>query len=150
MPSLTIEPIPFRSSNLAIPPSPFSPRSPLALALRQKKPRYAQRRDSGVSLPPPPINPMQWIWKCHQCRQSYPLGATRRCLEDGHRFCSGASISRSRRSGTRVHKRHKACSSEFDFVNWKTIGDWKRVSLAPASPSFEGKKDCWRNCDYPR
>jgi hypothetical protein len=149
MPSLKITPIPYRSSNLAIPPSPFSPRSPLTLAPRSKKPRYATRRGS-ILTKPPQVAPLQWVWQCHQCRQTYPLGATRRCLEDGHQFCSGTSVVKSRRHGNRkVVKKHRACASEFDYAAWKTLGEWRRDCLTPTTPSFTHKKDCWHNCNYP-
>jgi len=149
MPSLKITPIPFRSSNLAVPPSPFSPRSPLTPIPQPKKPGYAERRDSVISAPPPVV-PLQWMWQCHQCRQTYPLGVTRRCLEDGHNFCAGTTITRSRKASHRkIVKKHRACASEFDYAAWKTIGNWRRDCLTPTTPARKGKKDCWHNCDYP-
>ncbi|KAF1963326.1 hypothetical protein CC80DRAFT_397684, partial [Byssothecium circinans] len=76
---------PFKSSHLAIPPSPFSPRTPIAL-VSNPPPRHAKAYPTpDVNATPP--SPLQWVWQCHQCRRTYSLGVTRRCLEDGHHFC---------------------------------------------------------------
>ena len=90
------------------------------------------------------------MWQCHQCRQQYPLGATRRCLEDGHMFCAGSSVVRSRKNrNQKIVKKHRACASEFDYSAWKALGDWRRSCMVPPTPSLAHAKDCWRNCDYP-
>ncbi|KAI4143875.1 MAG: hypothetical protein LQ340_006852, partial [Diploschistes diacapsis] len=70
----------------------------------------------------PPAIPPAWSWSCHHCQTTYPLGATRRCLYDGHFFCAGQTVNK--RTG-RV-KRHKACGSVFDYVGWKEHGEWRR------------------------
>ena len=89
---------------------------------------------------------MPWVWTCHLCRSHYPLGATRRCLEDGHYFCAGTSIDRL----TGTTKKHKACASEFDYTGWKTYGDWRRRCHEEENPDFvHGSKDCSQHCDHP-
>lgn len=89
---------------------------------------------------------MPWVWTCHLCRSHYPLGATRRCLDDGHYFCAGTSIDRR----TSRIKKHNACSSEFDYTGWKAYGDWKRRYQNEEKPDFvHGSKDCSKHCDYP-
>ena len=127
---LTISPIPFRSSALAIPTSPFSPQLPLTPPSTPPRPiTLASPPTSDKPLPiPPPANPLNWLWQCHLCHRTYKLGVTRRCLDDGHRFCSGVTVvhkagTNGHRRGARV-KRHKACASEFDYAGWKTWGDW--------------------------
>jgi hypothetical protein len=63
---------------------------------------------------------------------SLPARRDRRCLEDGHYFCSGITETKgSRRStGQRKFRRTRACASEFDYGGWKTWGDWQRKELA--------------------
>ncbi|KAF2147265.1 uncharacterized protein K452DRAFT_217695, partial [Aplosporella prunicola CBS 121167] len=104
--TLTINPAPFRSSPLAIPPSPFSPRLPLTPPASKPVSIASTDSDSDSSsttstststkraltspttpLSPPPAPALRWIWQCHICKSVYPLGATRRCLDDGHFFC---------------------------------------------------------------
>lgn len=173
-PTLDLHPVPFKPSHLSTPTSPFSPRTPLERSF------YHQHRSKTLPTPdtryvPPP--PLQWLWQCHQCRRTYSLGVTRRCLEDGHHFCAGTTpIKTWRRSlrPTRV-KKHKACASEFDYQGWKAWGRWKRsgrrdsiydeyTSSSSDSSSDESMdtvstrsmekptppaKDCWNMCDYP-
>lgn len=133
---LAIHPAPFKSSHLAIPSSPFSPLSPLTPAT---KPGTGTTSTSIVttdlsirSVPDTrsvPATPLQWLWTCHACHSAYPLGATRRCLDDGHHFCAGTTIvKRWRHDGPKRRvKRHKACASEFDYRGWKGRGRWKRA-----------------------
>ncbi|KAF1809009.1 hypothetical protein P152DRAFT_379577, partial [Eremomyces bilateralis CBS 781.70] len=83
--------VPYRSSNLAIPTSPFSPITPVAINIsrpsRAESPRSTSPKSKRKPLSPPPQSPLQWLWQCHICKASYPLGVTRRCLVDGHYFC---------------------------------------------------------------
>ncbi|KAI9708477.1 MAG: hypothetical protein M1820_003938 [Bogoriella megaspora] len=165
-PNLKITPAPFQPSKLSIPPSPFSPLSPLTPPPRvsQQPYEHLQRKAIGDQSPPP--NPLRWLWKCHMCNQNYPLGVTRRCLEDGHFFCSGTTTVKTRRSTGKRYKRHKACSSEFDYAGWKKWSNWRReqtgytvtynICSAPDSPvsmtslrATRPKKDCFHRCDYP-
>jgi len=114
-----------RNSSLLLP-------SPHALNIRPKA--------KHTSTPPPP-KPLNWLWQCH-CRRTYAMGVTRRCLDDGHYFCSGptsatsASVvlggcSRKGRSSRRGgRKGHRACASEFDYAGWKMWGQWRRREIA--------------------
>ncbi|KAF2134422.1 hypothetical protein P153DRAFT_250341, partial [Dothidotthia symphoricarpi CBS 119687] len=146
--SLHISPTPFKSSFLAIPPSPFSPRIPLTPPpLAQKHTRYLS---SEVRVPPSseaPSSPLAWVWTCHQCHRSYHLGVTRRCLDDGHHFCAGTTTVKQWRKpvGVRRHKRHRACTSEFDYQGWKTWSRWR----GSGQKRSVNKQDCWNMCSYP-
>lgn len=82
------------------------------------------RLSSVSSTPPLPIPP-QWLWRCHMCGIAYPLGTTRRCLNDGHYFCAGTTVSK--KTGKR--KIHAPCGSTFDYVGWQKYGDWRRREL---------------------
>ncbi|KAH7064614.1 hypothetical protein B0J12DRAFT_693048 [Macrophomina phaseolina] len=179
---LTVTPAPFKPSNLSIPPSPFSPRLPLT------PPTSPTRRSSAASnnkreLPspstPPPSPALKWVWQCHICHRTYPLGATSRCLDDGHYFCSGATTVKTWRARANLKKKvkkHRACASEFDYSGWKAFGQWRRSEEAIRSATFgdatdlsdaaEGQfyhppvslmrtqkatthRDCWNLCDFP-
>ncbi|KAF2421823.1 hypothetical protein EJ08DRAFT_682842 [Tothia fuscella] len=161
MVNLKIQAIPYRPSNLSIPPSPFSPKSPLTPVKTLKQapaPCYVRR----VSIAPatPPSAPLQWLWQCHSCRSTYPIAATRRCLEDGHFFCAGTTIVKKKTDagaadGKVLVKRHKACASEFDYQSWKAWGEWRRLYFVSADSKKRRvkqmgvKRDCWNFCDYP-
>lgn len=82
---------------------------------------------------------MPWSWSCHKCHTRYPLGATRRCLHDGHNFCGGITTNQI----TGKTKRHKACRSEFDYHGWEILGRSTNESSAA------GHKDCPNQCDFP-
>lgn len=77
------------------------------------------------SLLPPPDNPLPWIWQCHLCRNRYPLNVTRRCLYDGHYYCSGETD----RPNLRKKKKGLACSSEFDYDGWEDFVNWRQHVL---------------------
>ena len=101
------------------------------------------------------------------CNHNYALGTTRRCLEDGHHFCSGTTVVIKRRTnGKPRFKRHKACTSEFDYQGWKRWSNWRRgefgytiIHSGASTPdsaifvspprSSRPHKDCWNRCDYP-
>lgn len=73
------------------------------------------------------------------CHVTYPIGATRRCLDDGHFFCSGTTTIKAWRksvSPKRRVKKHRACASEFDYSGWKVWGEWRREEHA-ASEAFD-------------
>lgn len=134
----------FKPSNLRFPSGPRSPASPLMpLSPRQ----YPSARSGGIPLlspsRPPPPTPQIWQWTCHLCKANYPLGATRRCLRDGHLFCTGSTVSK--KHGVKKH--HGACTSEFDYTGWRQQADWRREQLI--FPDGHPSKDCWNNCDYP-
>lgn len=86
---------------------------------------------------------MPWIWSCHRCHTRYLLGATRRCLHDGHYFCGGTTVDKV--SGK--VKKHKACISEFDYTGWEDFGRWKRGTIERIVNS--GSKHCEDECDFP-
>lgn len=128
---LNITPAPFKSSYLAIPPSPFSPRLPITPPSTPPKDVRANIKASQLSatvqLLPPPQQPLPWLWQCHRCSRVYQLGVTRRCLDDGHEFCAGTTVvRRSKRNGHKKVLRHTACASEFDYQGWKAWGTWRR------------------------
>lgn len=106
-----------------------------------------------ISLSPPPSKPLDWIWICHLCHSRYPLGATRRCLVDGHYYCSGESSAAQR--NVKRRKRGASCSSEFDYVGWKEWGVWKRGLMASQERYLNGhdkhpyKLNGCENCEYP-
>ncbi|KAK0307651.1 hypothetical protein LTR91_001181 [Friedmanniomyces endolithicus] len=121
--NLTINPAaPYKSSRLAAPPSPFSPRLPLTppsttARARSSSASAKSSRKPAVELPSPPTDPLRWLWQCHLCGRVYQLGTTRRCLDDGHYFCAGTTtVKRSRRTNKKT----------FDYQGWKTWGVWRR------------------------
>ena len=133
------------------PSSPASPKSPFGL-----RPRPLSTRSVIAMLSPntaledhlwadwwKPVNPGRWTWRCHVCHAQYPLGATRRCLVDGHYLCAG-EIKESRRSGKL--RRKNACSSDFDYKGWylyslrrETLNRKRRVE----------SRGCSSNCFHP-
>ncbi|KAF2729011.1 hypothetical protein EJ04DRAFT_590013, partial [Polyplosphaeria fusca] len=147
---LKIYPTPFKPSHLSIPPSPFSPLTPLTLPALPKS--FSTYPAPDAAYPHPP-SPLQWVWQCHQCARIYSLGVTRRCLEDGHLFCSGTTTLKTWRKsmGPRKKvKRHQACGSEFDYQGWKVWGRWRRSGHRDSMDDEDGpSKDCWNKCDYP-
>ncbi|KAL0254839.1 hypothetical protein SLS55_009363 [Diplodia seriata] len=177
---LTITPAPFKPSSLSIPHSPFSPRLPLTPPASPPKAGSLapSRNKRGLSSPstPPPSPALKWIWQCHVCHRTYPLGTTRRCLDDGHYFCSGVTTAKTWRASTsprksRKAKKHRACASEFDYGGWKAFGQWRRNEEAIRGASFADmvdfsisddglvsprppvqsnvSRDCWNGCDFP-
>ncbi|GIZ48318.1 hypothetical protein CKM354_001138500 [Cercospora kikuchii] len=134
---LTISPAPYKSSHLAIPPSPFSPRLPISPPASPptkqavKNLVHVERRKAHIKstteLLPPPSDPLHWLWQCHKCSRVYQLGVTRRCLDDGHFFCAGTTVvKKGRGKNGRVVRKHAACASEFDYQGWKQWGVWRR------------------------
>jgi len=127
MPTLTITPTPYRSSHLTIPPTPFTPRLPISPPPRPKITSTKSTTKIALSVPPPPQEPLKWLWQCHCCSRIYHLGTTRRCLDDGHYFCAGAPVTkRDRKTGLKVTRKSRACASEFDYQGWKSWGSWRR------------------------
>lgn len=143
---------PFRPSLLSFSPSPRSlhslspsPRSPSPAtppSLLPTSPATPTTTKPTTTPPPPP--PLPWLWQCHLCHRTYPLAATRRCLDDGHYFCTGARATRTvRGEPIRRARRAKACPSEFDYHGWKAWGAWRRAERG------EGVGGCEGRCDYP-
>ena len=109
-----------------------SPRTPMWTPPTPSSPfeydTFLQTPESKVkkpeSIPPPPDVPLPWVWQCHLCRNRYPLGVTRRCLYDGHYYCSGDASQPNLKK-----KKGRACSSEFDYEGWEEYADWKQKVL---------------------
>ncbi|KAI4850454.1 hypothetical protein E4T44_02740 [Aureobasidium sp. EXF-8845] len=134
--------VPFRSSRLAVPPSPFSPVDITPTTPLERT--YSATANATLLdiLPPPTRQPMNWLWACHMCRRQYNLSVTRRCLDDGHYFCAGTSIVRCLKDGSRRLRRHKACASEFDYAGWKDWGVWKRNLLTLTEQQKQRNRPC--------
>ena len=146
---------PLQPSNLRFlsgPSSPTSPISPIASRARFFSPQANQPRSPSSNtssgdmtmIDRPSMEPMPWLWCCHVCSSHFPLGATRRCLNDGHHFCGGTTYNR--RTG-RV-RRHKSCQSEFDYRSWGQWGHWRR-DQSDDPPASSSRKDCGKHCDFP-
>ena len=98
-------------------------------------------------LHPEPARPLAWIWQCHLCKSRYPLSVTRRCLQDGHFYCSGET----NRPNLKKKKRGLSCSSEFDYIGWREWGEWKRKVLGSLENGIKTKlcsKGC-EKCEFP-
>lgn len=166
--SLKISPAPFKPSRLSIPPSPFSPCSPFTPAVphRYQSQRTNEQGSTATSETEvhAPSTPLRWTWKCHQCRNIYGLGVIRRCLEDGHYYCSGSTTIKAWRKPTNARRTKKrgTCSSEFDYSGWKEWSRWRRgaprdkatsPNNSPVDDKGEAldqkKRDCWNMCNYP-
>ncbi|KAK5065369.1 hypothetical protein LTR84_001207 [Exophiala bonariae] len=105
--------------------------------------------NTRMSLPPTPDQPLAWIWVCHLCHSRYPLGVTRRCLVDGHYYCSGEA----NQPNLRKKKKRQSCTSEFDYVAWREWGEWKKKAAKILKSSRLGRgggsgSGC-ENCVYP-
>jgi hypothetical protein len=146
--------LPIRSSKLAQPVSTHSPIPVSPVKIRSYTRRRAKFHPNTASISPPPKKPLLWLWSCHLCKRRYPLGATRRCLEDGHIFCAGITEAKgvSQKAGRKVFKRHTPCSSEFDYLGWKAWGEWRR-----RQPTLQDilhydmpwTRSCGEYCDFP-
>lgn len=117
------------SVSTASPSSYFSDLSPTTLDLTSKTKasdlvNSRRLRVSQLVLPSPPNPPLNWIWQCHLCRSRYPLSVTRRCLIDGHYYCSGVTTTTQR--NVKRRKANRSCSSEFDYIGWQDWGRWTR------------------------
>lgn len=139
---------PLQPSNLRFQSGPLSPASPLIpqCLTNQSPPRKytdAESSDTPTSDSAPP-RPISWIWFCHLCRFSYPLGVTRRCLNDGHVVCVGKTITKSGKI-----KRHQTCHTEFDFVGWDVWGPWRRNKHRNPPVSVYKGNNCSTQCDFP-
>jgi hypothetical protein len=124
------------------PLSPFDPAKLFSDLSAPLRPKAVAPTKNNV-LPPPPSDPLAWVWQCHLCRSRWPLGVTRRCLVDGHFYCSGEAS----QLNLKKKKKLQSCSSEFDYVAWKEWGEWKRNALKTiANPQIP--KGCER-CEFP-
>jgi hypothetical protein len=146
-PTLTIWSTPYKPSKLSVtsPAFPRSPISPLLTTTFRKPAGYGTASNTRPLRSPPPT-PVAWTWECHKCLRRWPLGVTRRCLIDGHWFCSGEN----ERSRLR-NKARRACRSKFSYGVWHTRNIWRRRELEDRgviAPDPE-HRDCWYWCDYP-
>jgi len=98
-----------------------------------------------AELTPPPSQPLAWVWQCHLCRTRYPLGATRRCLLDGHFYCSGETD----RPNLKKKKKKQSCSSEFDYIGWKAMERWKRKARKSEKFAIAREPRGCENCEFP-
>ncbi|KAK4223309.1 hypothetical protein QBC38DRAFT_335573, partial [Podospora fimiseda] len=78
---------------------------------------------------PQPPNPYPWTWRCHKCRSTYRLSATRRCLECGHTFCIKviSSNKSSKRGSSSRRQDTRTCSAEYDYTAWQAWGSFRRL-----------------------
>ena len=126
--------------------SPTSPTSSLSLTSFNSAEVGLNAPSTPVAHDYPGVKPSPWVWSCHSCKHRYPLGVTRRCLYDGHVFCSGQVIEK--KVGPRK-KRVRAgvpCNSEFDYVSWGVHMEWKKKRF----PEYDSlaKPGCMQ-CSYP-
>ncbi|KAK0515073.1 hypothetical protein JMJ35_002452 [Cladonia borealis] len=139
---------PLEPSCLRILSSPLSPASPLTpTPIQLHYPNLPSPRSmisgasgSSIKIVAPPTMP--WLWSCHKCHTRYALGATRRCLHDGHYFCGGTTVDKK----IGKTRRHRACASEFDYIGWEHFNNWKRESKNLQNPNL---KHCETQCDFP-
>ena len=126
--------------------SPTSPSSSLSLTSFNGAEVGLNAPTTPVSPDAPGVIPSSWVWTCHICKHRYPLGVTRRCLYDGHVFCSGQIVEK--KVGPRK-KRIRAgvpCNSEFDYVSWGVHMEWKKKRFPEYNTSV--KPGCMQ-CSYP-
>lgn len=128
--------VPSSSNSFTIPP--FDPSRIFALF----SPSQAVKQAAPL---PSPTKPLAWVWQCHLCRSRYPLGATRRCLLDGHYYCSGEAD----RSNPKKGKRGQSCLSEFDYIGWRDMTDWQRKWRKIAKPNSAHSPQGCENCEFP-
>lgn len=113
------------------------------------------------------------------CQSVYSLGVTRRCLEDGHIFCSRpkqatsdspsvtsesrspspGELARKSKEERRKRKRRprQECRSEFDYAGWKKYYAWRReiqaIQAEKHGSSLINKDqttpNCWMECTFP-
>lgn len=88
---------------------------------------------------------MSWTWVCHLCRSHYPLGATRRCLIDGHRVCRGRTVSKD----GKTTRHHRSCRKEFDYLGWRVWGRWRQHKNRNRTFTTYKGRNCLHQCDFP-
>lgn len=112
---------------------------------------------SQLKMPPRPPSPRPWVWICHFCRNKWPLGATRRCLYDGHYYCAGqraATLGKRKRGPIMFNE--NTCTSEFDYSRWADMTKWRRKirnadhkTLTEYSSTPATDRNCWDQCSFP-
>ncbi|KAK2761814.1 hypothetical protein FQN54_001644 [Arachnomyces sp. PD_36] len=136
---------------------PSSPRSPTSSYSRYSlsaSPTSASFTGSfNYDYPPRPRTPGGWIWRCHMCGSHYPLGATRRCLSDGHYYCAGQGADRN----VKPKRRGQPCFSIFDYKGWEAMNVWRKqvqdikdmIGEEETSTMLVTRPNCWDDCDFP-
>ena len=141
-----------RPSNLRLEITPQGPFEP-AVSTLSATPSRPTASNPLFKASPPPV-PVAWQWSCHKCGGTFPLGATRRCLYDGHTFCSGFEVNKK----TKKVKKNSPCGSVFDYVGWRAWADWREEELLCRTPeesksgedsANKRKRDCEHNCTFP-
>ena len=126
--------------------SPFDPSKRFSFTWSHPSPSRTNSthgKQKAKLLPPPPPTPLSWIWQCHLCHSRWHLGTTRRCLLDGHYYCSGENS----QPNLRKKKKVQSCSSEFDYLGWKDWTDWKS-KVRKSSEGPRHLKGC-EGCEFP-
>lgn len=108
-------------------------------------------------IPHPPLplqlHPLQpgtpWSWTCHICGSKWRLSATNRCLNDGHRFCSGR-VPAGRPGERRIGEVRKcqACEPEFDYQFWQLHRERRRMVFGNDTTDPRSQI-CQNQCAYP-
>ena len=98
-----------------------------------------------LGLPPIPGMPMPWVWTCHLCHSKYFLGVTSRCLVDGHYYCSGKATDKN----TRTRHRGKLCTSDFDYLGWEKMNEWRKEVRNLMKSEGSWRSGCWNDCVFP-
>jgi len=143
-------PAPYKSSQLGIPPSPFSPQFPITPITPPPRqiPSYESAKAQTACFSPPPREPLRWLWQCHVCNRVYQLGVTRRCLDDGHFFCAGTTTVKRRKQKKHKIVRYLACASEFDYPGWELWGMWCRNIIESARLAMELARTSYDDEDF--
>lgn len=126
--------------------SPTSPSSSLSLTSFNSAEVGLNAPSTPVSQDCPGVVPSNWVWTCHLCKHRYPLGVTRRCLYDGHVFCSGQVVEKKVGPRKRRVRAGVPCNSEFDYVSWGVHMEWKKKRFPEYNTSV--KPGCMQ-CSYP-
>ncbi|KAF7872460.1 hypothetical protein EAF04_003381 [Stromatinia cepivora] len=135
--------------------SPLSPLTP-PRRLHQRSLLPSPPISPHLLRPPPPV-PYPWIWRCHICHSIYRLGVTRRCLEDGHYFCSLptpppspqtpspmspspstsslTSLNPTPKKKKKRRRQPRGCRAEFDYTGWEHYNRWRRETSLLKSES---------------
>ncbi|MCJ1430240.1 hypothetical protein MMC29_008157 [Sticta canariensis] len=144
---------PFQPSKLRIrtgPSSPVSPLSPLPSTAGSpiRSPISTSTSDCPSLPPQAPPSPVPWVWYCHICHKRYPLGATRRCLHDGHKACFSPFEKPNKRPAKL--KQRQPCTTEFDYRGWRAWNEWRRRDFPRRQTKHKQRtRDCCHKCDYP-
>ncbi|KLJ11650.1 hypothetical protein EMPG_13190 [Blastomyces silverae] len=103
----------------------------------------------GDQQPATPPTPKPWMWTCHKCYDNYSLGATTRCLYDGHYLCRNFLSKRNRQ---RKYKRQgwKICGNIFDYTGWENMRAWQKQWRQGQGAEEEWESGCMDDCEYPR